>query len=342
MQIFIDESGNFDTRDTKNVSVLGSLMFPENAEYKLTKFFKKLDKHISKKEKNENGELKGNLISDRNLDRVFEFISRHREFKISLKIFDCEINTHSALKEHREGQATLLEECLKRYMLGPVKSREVKETLETFINSARNDRKMSDQDYAQLTLMKDLIQTSIQKAFVYFIEKKYSKAFKEFYFICDNKSSWKYKDYLNTLITGFLETERSGRRHNGLVTINEMFFPEHPANRFSIDLDDGETAFDLSLIFENQITFEDSQKYLGLKLIDIIVSGVRGIILEKRNKKLFDYIRLNCAYFIEGWTAIDLSRLATSKESKCQRRKMYSFLQKAPKNASLRTFTAKF
>jgi hypothetical protein len=331
MQIFIDESGNFDARNPNMVSVLGSVVFPENVECYLEKFFSKLTKHVSKEEKNANGEMKGCLMSDKNLSRVFEFLARHREFRISLKIFDSEFNCHADLKKHRQQQAATLQESLDRYMQGPVKSITVQNELQTFINTAGRSDKVSDQDFAQMMLMTDLIHTSIQKSLIYFANKKYAPAFQKFYFRCDGKSSWKYKDYLNTLITSFLETERSGNQENGMITIKEMSFHGHPIERFTMDLSNGRKGFDIVKIFENGIQFEDSKKFLGLRLIDIIVSGMQGIILNKRDLSLFDMIRVNCAYFKRQWQTMDICKLDASANPKPSRAEIYSFLQRQPK-----------
>ncbi len=331
MQIFIDESGTFDTRSPNTVSILGSLMFPENLEYRIDKFFKKLNKRLSKEEKDKSGEPKGSLLTDKNLSFVFEFLARNKDFRISIKVFDSDINPHSALKEWRCKQAEKLKETLARYMEGPVKSPRMAEYIQAMINSAERDKKISDQDFAQVLLMRDLIYVSLQKAFMYYIHKKYANAFTEFHFRCDNKSSRKYKKYINDSIRGFLETERSGRRDQGLTTIKEMFFPGHPVERFNMDLEDGNEGFDIGKILEHSIMFEDSKNFKGLRLVDIIVSGIQGIILGKRDPKIFDGIRTNCAYFKNNWNAIDICRLTTSKPKESPRRKIYSYLQTPPK-----------
>ena len=74
MKIYIDESGDFNFKNSSYVSVIASVVIPENKAYKLETFFTKLKKKVSAQEKDDNGEIKGCLLSSQNI----QFVSGQR------------------------------------------------------------------------------------------------------------------------------------------------------------------------------------------------------------------------------------------------------------------------
>lgn len=125
MKIYIDESGDFNFNNGSYVSVIASVVVPENKDYKLETFFVKLKKKISLKEKDDNGEIKGCLLNSQNLKFTFEFLSRNLDFRITLAIFDHKSSTSEDIYEHRIGQAERFQRGKDYYLMGPVKAKSV-------------------------------------------------------------------------------------------------------------------------------------------------------------------------------------------------------------------------
>lgn len=327
MQIYIDESGSFSFHQP--VSVLGSLMFPESAEYKLKKFFSKLYPTLATTEKDANGEMKGRLVSDKTLETIFSFLADNRDFKITFEVLDLDTCTQDDWDAFREGQAGKIQECLDIYMQGPVKSPEMKAQLEQYRDWTRSKKKISDNDFIEVILLVDLLERTFQKAIVYFSNKKYAPAFNDIFFHFDAKSSKKMNKYINDMMYIYLESVRSGRPP--IVGIAGTVFPGHPLEKYEKRMPDGRSCYDLHGIYKNGVTFSDSKDHLGLQLIDVIVSGVYGIVTGKRPKELFNLIRFASANFKDGWTPLILRTFSKSSSHSTPRNPTYAFMAQPPK-----------
>ncbi|MFH1533369.1 MAG: DUF3800 domain-containing protein [Nitrospirota bacterium] len=326
MRIYIDESGCFTTK-IADVSVMATVMYPESLDYKIEKFFNKFYKTLEKEEKDAQGEVKGFALSENSLKRVFQFISKNKDIKITFDVFDAEIHTPAMIDEFRRGQAVEFQESLDRYMKGPVKAETMKQDLLRLKGWSGSKKKISDQDYLQIVLLTKQLEETIQKAIVYYSNKKYARAFKAFEFVFDNKSSKKMLNYINDVMPSFLATKSSGR---GMVEIEGTVYKGHPLEKYLCKVD-GMDGYDIGKIFSKGIKYGDSKKYFGLQLADIIVSNIRAILLGRRNMNLFDLIRFNCAYFIDKWRPFRLFILNTKQKSPTKslsRKEIYEFLQK--------------
>ncbi len=327
MRVFVDESGCFSTKNN-DVSVMATLIYPEYLDYKIEKFFKKVYPTLSTDEKDAQGEMKGYALSNSNLKKVFEFISRNRDIKITFDVFDTEIHSQSIVSEFRKGQGGKFQQALDKYMKGPVKAKAMQEDLLRLKRWAESKKKISDQDYLQIVILTRQLQVTIQKALVYYSNRKYAKSFEKFEFVFDNKSSKKMLSYINDALPGFLDSRASGE---GLVEIQGTVYEGHPLRKYVCEIEGGIGAYDIGKIFTDGVIYGDSKKYYGIQLADVVASNIRSIILGKRPSDLFDLIRFNCAYFKERWLPFQVMILDTQERmplDSLSRRKVYNFLQK--------------
>jgi hypothetical protein len=177
--------------------------------------------------------------------------------------------------------------------------------------------KISHQDYAEYCLLFDLIRDSFQKILIHYGNGKYKKCFQEFniYFDKKNKITKKPEKYVNDLLFGYLETERSGREP--FDAINGLHRKNHPFVKFDTATTHGNPASDLKAILKNGITFEDSRKYSGLLLADIVASSLRRMLLSKIDSDIFNLIRTNCAWYKTGrpvqYYSFKMNKVSSSK-----------------------------
>lgn len=335
MKIFIDESGDFNTEDVNGVSVITAVVVPENKNYKLERFFAKLNERVSFNEKDANGEIKGYKLEPENLEFVFQFLSKNRDFRIVLNIFDHKMTSKSDIEEHRKGQAEKFQKGKEFYSAGPVKAKPVLDFLDEKKRWAERSDLISDVLYVQLALQVQVIEESLRKMVLHYHDESYRRlCFEEFSFIIDrkNKRIKKPEKYISELIYGFLENQRSKRAP--YAVIDSLGKSGHPFTKFDRDVD-GQIGTDLKKLLGDGLRFEDSKAHLGIQLADIIASGVRRIALGKADKDLFNLIRANAAFFEKKWQTISLTTFCLSgKKCPKERALLYKFLQKAPRKIS--------
>ncbi len=334
MKIFIDESGDFNFNNNSYVSVITAVIVPENKNYKLENLFAKLEKKVSLKEKDGNGEIKGCLLSPENLKFVFEFLSKNLDFRITIAIFDHKSNTSKDIYEHRIGQAERFQRGKDYYLTGPVKAKSVLDFFDEKKRWAERRDLISDVLYVQLALQVQVIKKTLQKLYVHYYDDKYRRlCFEEFSFIIDrkNKKIKKPEKYISELIFGFLETQWSNREP--YVMIDSLAKKGHPMTKFDKTTKEGKVGTDLKKLFGKGLRFEDSKNYIGLQMADIVASGVRRIILGEIEKNLFDLIRKNAAFFERKWKPVSFNTFCL-RGKKCpkERTKIYKFLEKSPRN----------
>lgn len=336
MKIYIDESGDFNVKDRNNVSVLASVVVPENKEYKLEKLFEKLSKKVTKEEKDETGEIKGYLLKPENIKFVFMFLSRNIDFRITSVIFDHSITKTKDVAEHRIGQAQRFQMGKDYYLTGPVKAKAVLDFFDEKKRWVERSDLISDVLYIQLSLQVQVISETFKKMLVHYYDDVYRRlCFDNFTFIIDrkNKKIKKPEKYISQLIFGFLETQWSGRKP--YATISNLGENGHPFTKFDKEVN-GRVGTDLKKLFGDGLQFGDSKNYVGLRLVDIIANGIRRIALERLEKEVFDLIRKNSAFFEEKWRPVSLATFCLSGKRKTgNRSKLYGYLQRKPKNLPL-------
>lgn len=333
MKIYIDESGDFNFNDRDGVSVIASVVIPENKEYKLERFLGRLQKKATREEKDGNGEIKGYLLKPQNVKSVFEFLSRNIDFRITVAIYDHQATNANDITQHRKGQAKKFQAGKDYYLTGPVKARAVTDFIDEKKRWIERKDLISDVIYIQLALQVKVIEETLKKTLVHYYDDSYRRlCFEEFTFIIDrkNKKIKKPEKYISQLIYKFLENQWGGGKP--YVVISNLSEKNHPFTKFDVKKD-GRVGFDIKKLFGNGLKFEDSKNHAGLRLVDIIASAMRRIALSKIDKEIFNLIRKNAAFFEDHWRPVSIATFClTGKRKPKDRANLYGFLQKKPNN----------
>lgn len=336
MEIYIDESGDFNFKDKNRVSVIASVVIPENKKYKLKKFLKKLHEKVSIEEKDAEGEIKGCAMRLENLRLVFDFLSKNIDFRITLAVFDHSLSSEEDIVQHRLKQGEKFQAGKEHYLTGTVKAKAVTNFFDEKKRWVERSDLISDVLYIQLSLQVQVIEETLKKILVHYYDDSYrGQCFKKFTFIIDrkNKKMKKPEKYISELIYGFLETEWSGRKP--YVTIDDLGKNNHPFMKFDVKKN-GRVGTDLKKILGDGLKFEDSKNYDGIQLADFIASGVRRIIIGDVDKSLFNLIRKNAAFFENGWQPVTIATFClTGQKKKIGNSDIYNFLQRSPKDRPL-------
>ena len=97
MRIFIDESGTFSGFQANSVSVVGALVIPdvmmENIERKYAKIRERLPK--------ENGEVKGRLLNEKQVDKVVSLLVRN-EALFEITALDLGLHKEGAVRDYKQ------------------------------------------------------------------------------------------------------------------------------------------------------------------------------------------------------------------------------------------------
>ena len=98
MQIFIDESGSFTGFHVQSISVVGALAIPEGKLDFLTKKFSKIRAHLPK----ENGEVKGRLLNEEQIDEIAILASTRNETLFEATALDLGVHNEDEVKAYKE------------------------------------------------------------------------------------------------------------------------------------------------------------------------------------------------------------------------------------------------
>ena len=328
MKIYIDESGDFDLKNTSKTSLIVAIIVPENREYKLIKFFEKLYKRALTHEKDANGEIKGYLMDEDNIKFVYSFLEANKDVRIVAHVFDSGMNTPDDIRWHREEQAKRFVKGKEHYLTGPVKAKSVTDFIDEKERWTKRRDLISDELFIQLILQVNVIREALHKILVHYHADCYrGKCFESVDVIIDrkNKKIKKPEKFILDVLYGFLETKWAEREN--YIVIDSLCKNNHPFLKFNIK-DGNVICTDLKKLFGKGIVFEDSKEHIGLQLADIIASSLRRIILGKVDKKMFDQIRTNGAYFRKNWQAVTICTFRKKRTIQNKdRNDIYKFIQ---------------
>ncbi|MBU1018106.1 DUF3800 domain-containing protein [Patescibacteria group bacterium] len=339
MEVFIDESGNFDLKQADDVSVLCTLIIPDCAKKKLDSFWKRFEKQVSKSERDSNGEIKGSQLLDSNMNKVFTFIGRNLDIRLCVSIIPHAQHTTAKMQTHRADQAKRLKNAKEKYMSGPVKAKAVKDFIEEKERWAENPKKIGDADYVKMQMMNTQLSEALKKIFMHYYGRKYAKSFEEFDFFVDESSSKKMKKYINETLVPTLDSRANGLRLNMI----EGFEHEgHPVKKYLTEID-GKEGYSISQIFKNGVQFVDSKDYVGIQLVDIVAAGVRQMTLGERPVEMFNPVKKNAAFYEERWTPVRVLHLTDdSVKLEGAMSKRIASIQKPQKDSFNRSMGKKF
>jgi hypothetical protein len=184
MNIFIDESGTFTgSQGHHSVSVVGALIVPDARYSRIEKAYAKLRSSLPK----EKGEVKGRLLSERDIDAVVSMLARN-EVLFEIDAFDMAIHTTTDIADHQRRQAEGITKHVTDKYHPNLRGQlfDLRHRLE----------KMTPQLYVQSVMMFDLISAVIEHATLFYSQRM-PRELGAFHWVIDGKDKGRITDWEN-------------------------------------------------------------------------------------------------------------------------------------------------
>lgn len=287
MKIFTDESGDFSLTNTKNPSLVASLICTEDMYDGIKRFMYTFEK------RNSNGnEIKGSLLASEQRLKVCHFIYKNRtELKIGLTIVSPNMVSQDNLIEYRTLQSETFERNKQWYLNNG--GTHLLSHYEKLIKIAQYQTRMSDVEFLQSILLVQQLQRVLTFCMVYFYERKYERYFKGFSFVFDRKQPGKLagmEKYFQSYAMPFLDGQS---KLGDTITMVDTWKKGHPfIDRYMLELENGRSGLNLNKIFGENCSFMDSKDEPGLRLVDIISNTVYNYLVNPDNPQYIECYQL--------------------------------------------------
>lgn len=306
MNIFIDESGSFDFKNTQSLtfSLVASILIPESHQSKLNIFFENYKASLPSSEKL-NNEVKGSYLSINNRSKICKYLSKNPWIKATVYVTDNNVTTSTTINNWRKKQSEQFSKNKNLYIKAGGNAPLVLAHFDKIIKISKYNTRVSDNDYVEGLMLMQLIKTTLHKSTLCFITDKYKNDLGQFRFIIDRKLQTKLsrmEKYLFENIKGLLGfppgIDKYGAdvsRKMGMVTLSEWTNINHPFVRNFCTKE----GINVNKIFEKGLEFEDSKKLNELQIIDIICNTVYASLTDPTNRELkqcFDLMATNLLF----------------------------------------------
>jgi hypothetical protein len=275
LRIFIDESGSFAGFHAGSISVVGALVIPDVMLKKVAVKYEKFRANLPQ----ENGEVKGRLLNEKQVDKVVTLLVRN-EALFEITALDLGLHQENAAREY---QKTLGEQMLAKVpnFRKDVQA-EVKEASEYILKSPLNL-------FLQALTTFDVLHHVIGQATTFFAQRK-PYELGSFSWIVDGKEPAKvtvWEEWWAHYAQGAVAT-MSQRRPP--LMLPEGFHADYSFyKKFSSADPTGEQGTSLKLLLKD-IQFCSDVQY-GLEFVDILTNAVRRSLTGNLQKEGWQNIR---------------------------------------------------
>lgn len=287
MQIFIDESKNFliPSEVKCAVSCVSCLVIPDEDYKAVSRAFDalKADWGVS------HTEVKGRDLDEGRVASVVRMLNRYDVIFETIAI-DMGLQTEDGILNHKNAQADkLMENITPAHLPSLVES--IKEAQKKF-------RDMPNQLYVQTTLMVRLVANILQRASLYYAQRK-PRELGRFRWVVDakDKTVTPYEDFWKKITLPALQTI-SLREPVGLLKGADYssFMPFYgemaraPQHLREAAGNDGPFVYmDLNKIMKD-LSFENSERETGLQLVDILCNAIQRAMNDKLQPPGWEFI----------------------------------------------------
>jgi hypothetical protein len=259
MHIFIDESGSFTGFEAGSISVVGALVIPDVMMGNLTKKYAKFRSSL----RQENGEVKGRLLTEKQVDKVVTLLVRN-EALFEITALDLGLHKENTVREYQKklGEQMLAKVPKFREDVQP----EVKAASEYILKAPVNL-------FLQALTTFDVLHNVITKATTFLAQRKPCEL-GSFAWIIDGKEPAKvtrWEEWWAHYAQGALA---SMSKRRPAMMLPEDFHADYSFfDKFNSDEADGEKATSLKLLLKD-LKFSSEVQY-GLEFVDILTNAVR-------------------------------------------------------------------
>lgn len=269
MHVFIDESGSFSGFHAGSISVVGALIIPNVMMKKVAAKYEKFRARLPQ----ENGEVKGRLLNEKQVDKVVTLLVRN-EALIEITALDLGLHQEAAAREY---QKKLGEQMLaKVLMFREDVQREVKEASEYIQKAPLNL-------FLQALTTFDVLHHVITKVPTFFAQRKPYEL---------GSFSWRVDGKEKAKVTRW-EEWWAHYAQGALASMSQrrpaMMLPEHFHADYShfekFDVQDGsnEKGTSMKLLLKDLQFCSDVQ--YGLEFVDILTNAVRRALTNNLQKE---------------------------------------------------------
>lgn len=266
MLFFYDESGTF-THSTKinALSFVGILVIPEDSLEKIEKKYKKIRASLPQ----ENGEVKGRLLNEAQVNSVVNMLTKNDVLFLA-EFIDMGMHTEEGIEEHRKEDANNLTKNLTEAQL--VRVMNLKDKL---LN-------LPQQLYIQSIISFSIIYNAIQTSTLYYCQGR-PKVLTKFEWIFDAKNKHeitKWESWLSEIIMPKLQSftitlpfvllSSGDYSYMGNYKYTKEL-PEHL--KIHLNGPEKKSVLDVEKIMENSRFSSESE--IGLELVDILTNATR-------------------------------------------------------------------
>jgi hypothetical protein len=272
MHIFIDESKNFliPSQVKCAVSCVSCLVIPDEDYQAISNAFEalKADWGVS------HTEVKGKDLDEQRIDSVVRMLNRYDVIFETVAI-EMALETECGILNHKNAQANkLMEKITPAHLPSLVES--IKEAQKKFVD-------MPNQLYVQTVLMVRLVANILQKASLYYAQRK-PKELGRFYWVVDakDKTMTPYEEFWKSITLPFLQTITLREPIillNGADYTSFMPFygemaraPEHLLE--AVGEDSPFAYMEINKIMKD-LSFKNSERENGLQLVDILCNAIQ-------------------------------------------------------------------
>jgi len=259
MHIFIDESGSFSGFHPNSVSVVGALVIPDVMMDKLGKKYAKFRDKLPK----DNGEVKGRLLNEKQVDKVVTLLVRN-EALFEITALDLGLHQENAVRDYKQklGEQMLAKVANFREDVRP----EVQAASEYILQAPLNL-------FLQALTTFDVLHRVIGHSTSFFAQRK-PYELGSFSWVVDGKEPTKvtrWEEWWAHYAQGALASMSQGRPAF-------MLPPEFNADyshyeKFNAPDEKGDPGTSLKLLLKD-LTFSSEVQY-GLEFVDILTNAVR-------------------------------------------------------------------
>jgi hypothetical protein len=269
VHIFIDESGSFAGFHEGSISVVGALAIPDVLLSRIVKKYEKFRKALP----NENGEVKGRLLKERQVDKIVTLLACN-EAVFEVSALDLGL--------HKEGGARDYQKELGEGMLAKVPNfredvRSEVQAASEYINKAPVNL------FLQALTTFDVLHRVISRVTTFYAQRK-PYELGSFSWIVDGKDPakvTKWEEWWAHYAQGALAT--MSKRRGAWMLPAEFHADYSFYDKFSVTDANGESGTSLKLLL-NDIKF-CSDIQAGLELVDVLSNAVRRALTNKLQKE---------------------------------------------------------
>jgi hypothetical protein len=269
VHIFIDESGSFAGFHEGSISVVGALAIPDTLLSRIIKKYEKFRKDLPK----ENGEVKGRLLKEKEVDRIVTLLARN-EVVFEVTALDFGLHKEAAARDY---QKKLGEGMLARVPFFREDVRPQVQAATEYINKAPPNL------FLQALTTFNVLHRVIDRVPSFYAQRM-PYELSSFSWVVDGKDPakvTKWEEWWAQYAQGALATmskSRGGRRLPAEFHVDYSFF-----RKFGEEDTDGESGTSLKLLLKDINFCSDIQP--GLEFVDVLSNAVRRALTNKLQKE---------------------------------------------------------